>query len=182
MAAPCVPAAGGLTTLLGLLPMAFIIGVQRSTEKRKIVTGISLATGKKGFFFEGLADSNVGRATYTPNRFGGRYLHEVDLVNFANTPENLETIEDMAKTPSVAIIKANDGFYKIFGLGAGLKLSADVYDSANEDLGGGSQETISSAKEGGREDILMVLDDEGNYDEAATRTLFESLFVAVPAA
>lgn len=177
MAAPCEPASGGLQTKNVLIPKEFITGVVRNAAQRKAVV-ITLATGKKGFLFEGLAESNVARATYAPTKYGGRYTHEVDMANFANTAQNLETVEDLAKTPVVSIIKGNDNLFKIFGLGAGLKLSKDAYDSSNTDIGGGSELTLTSDKEGGREDLLMVLDQQGVYDPVATQTLFDSLYVA----
>lgn len=174
---PCEPAPGGLSTDLVLIPKEFIQAVQRNGTKRKAVT-LTLKTGKKGYLFRGLAESNVARATFNATKYGGRYTHEVDTANFENTADNLETVEDLGKTPVVAVVRGNDNLYKVFGLGAGLKLSKDAYDSANTDIGGGSELTLSSDKETGREDLLMVLDNTGNYDPAATETLFASLFVA----
>lgn len=174
---PCIPAAGGLTTDLVLIPKSFLVSAVRDSALRKGVV-LGLATGKKGFLFRGSNDSNVARVTLAPGKYGPKYTHEVDLANFANDPESLETVEDLGKEPTVAVVKGNDDLYKVYGLGAGLKLSKDAADTSNADIGSGSELTISSDKEGGREDVLWVTDEQGTYDPAATKALFETLFVA----
>jgi len=177
----CEPAAGGLSTNLVLIRKDDIVAAVRNATVRKGVS-LSLVAGKKGFLFNGLADSNTARTTLTPGKYGPRYQHEIDFATFANTPENVETIEDLAKDKVVGVILANDGYYKIYGLGAGLGLSKDTSDTSNEDLGAGSEQTLSSTKEGGREDFLMVFDDQGNYDPVATKVLFDSFYDAPAAA
>jgi len=176
----CEPAAGGLSTKLVLIRKDDIVSATRNATVRKGVA-LALADTKKGFLFQGLADSNTARVTLSPGKYGPKYNHEIDFATFANTPENVETIEDLAKDKVVGVILANDGYYKIYGLGAGLGLSKDTSDTSNEDLGAGSEQTLSSTKEGGREDFLMVFDVEGNYDPAATKALFDS-FYDVPVA
>ncbi|RFP65935.1 hypothetical protein D0N36_06945 [Hymenobacter lapidiphilus] len=177
MLPPCIPAAGGLTTDLVLIPKSFLLAAVRNQTLRKAVT-LSLVAGKKGFLFRGLNDSNVARVTLAPGKYGPKYTHEVDLASFANDPESLETAEDLGKEPTVAVVKGNDDLYKVYGLGAGLKLTKDAADTANADIGAGSELTISSDKEGGREDVLWVADGTGLYDPIATKALFESLFTA----
>lgn len=174
---PCQPAAGGLDIQLVLIPKSFIAGAVRNATMRKAVA-LSLSAGKKGFLFLGIGDSNIGRATLNPGKYGPKYTHEVDFANFSNDPLNLETVEDLGKDPVVAVVPANDGFYKIYGLGAGLKLIKDAADTSNADIGAGSELTLSSDKEGGREDLLWVADTEGLYDPIATKALFETLFDA----
>lgn len=175
---PCIPAAGGLKQELVLIRLADIAASVRSNTLRKAITALNLKPNKKGFLFLGLGDSNVGRTTLAPGKYGPKYTHEVDFANFANDPANLETVEDLAADTVVAVVPANDGYFKIYGLGAGLKLTKDAADTANADIGAGSELTLSSDKEGGREDLLWVGEEDGTYDPVATRALFETLFTA----
>ena len=171
----CEPAAGGLRAQLVLVRQADIASATRSTAVRKGVR-LTLKANTIGFLFEGIGDSNVGRVKLTRGKYGPKYAHEIDFASFSSDPQNLETLEDLAKDTVVAIVPANDGFYKIYGLGAGLTLNKADSDTANEDIGAGAEATLSSTKEGGREDLLWVETTPGVYDPIATKALFESFF------
>lgn len=173
---PCKPAAGGLKTKLVLVRLEDIAAVLRNATARKNVTP-TLATGKKGFLFEGLGDSNIGRSTLVPGTFGPKYTHEIDFASFEGTPENLENLEDLASDPVVAVVPANDGQYKVYGLSAGLKLNASTTDSADADLGAGAKNTLQSTKETGHYDLFVVYDEDGvTVDPVATKAAFEALY------
>jgi hypothetical protein len=180
IAAPCEPAAGGLQTDLVQIRKADIASVVRDALNPKLVS-ISLKPGKKGFLFQGLGESNVGRAKLTPTKFGSpTYTHEVDLVAFTSDPADYATAEDLAKDSTVSVVADNNGNYLVYGLNAGLKATKNDTDTANTDTGGSPEITLASTKEKGLADFFAVMDNSGAtpvIDPVATKTAFEALYI-----
>ncbi len=109
IAAPCDPAVGGLKTQLVQIRYADIASVVRDATNPKLVK-ITLAQGAKGFLFEGLGESNVGRAKLVPTKFGSPlYTHEVDLIGFDISPDATTTVEALAKDKTVSVVPDNNG-------------------------------------------------------------------------
>ena len=179
IAAPCEPSVGGLQTKLVQLRKDDIASAVRDATNPKLVT-ISMKTGKKGFLFEGLGESNVARAKMTPSKYGSpNYTHEVDLVAFTSDPLDYATAEDLAKDKTVSVVRDNNGNILVYGLNAGLSATKNDTDSANADTGGAPEITLASTKEKGLADFFAVMDTSGNtavVDVAATLAAFEALY------
>lgn len=179
VAAPCEPAAAGLKTQLVVIRYDDIASVVRDATNPKLVN-ITLKTGKKGFLFEGLGDSNAARVKYVPGKYIGTYTHEVDLVSFGIGPEDSATVQDLAKDRVVTVVPDNNGYYKVHGLNAGLTTSKLDTDTANKDTGGAPEITISSDKEKGLADFFAKMDTTGAtpvIDPVATAAAFTALYV-----
>ncbi|MCA8830281.1 hypothetical protein [Hymenobacter pini] len=174
---PCETGTSGMKPKAVLIRKEDIVGVARHATIKKAVT-ITLASGKKGFLFQGLGSSNAARAELVPGKYKPSYKHEFDLVAFDPGPEQAETMEDLAAEPEgvVSITPDNNGYYKVLGLNAGLRPSTMKTDSEDADLGGGIPATLASEKEIGLADYFMVLDTGGLYDAAATKAAFEALY------
>ena len=178
VAAPCEPAVAGLKTQLVAIRFDDIASLVRDATNPKLVT-ITLKSGKKGFLFEGLGDSNAARAKFAPGKYTGSYTHEVDLVAFGVGPEDTGTVQDLAKDRVVTVVPDNNGYYKVYGLNAGLTASKVESDTANKDTGGATEITIASDKEKGLADFFAVMDTTGGtpvIDPVATKTAFAALY------
>ena len=178
IAAPCEPAVAGLKTQLVVVRYDDIASVVRDATNPKLVN-LTLKTGKKGFLFEGLGDSNAARVKYAQGKYTGIYTHEVDLVSFGLGPEDTATVETLAKDRVVTVVPDNNGYYKIHGLNAGLTASKLDTDTANKDTGGAPEITISSDKEKGLADFFAVMDTTGAtpvIDPVATAAAFTALY------
>lgn len=178
MAAPCEPAAAGLKTQLVLIRFDDIASITTDASNPKLKV-INLKSGAKGFLFEGLGDSNAGRAKLVPGKYTGSYTHEFDMVAFGIAPEDVDTVESLAKNRVVAVVADNNGYYKVFGRNAGLTASKLETDTANKDTGGAAELTLSSDKEKGLADFFAKMDTTGAtpvIDPVATAAAFTALY------
>ena len=176
IAAPCDTPVGGLQTTLVQLRKDEIASVVRNALNPKLVT-ITMQTGKKGFPFVGMGESNVARAKMTPSKYGSpNYAHEVDLVAFTSDPLDYATAEDLAKDKTVSVVKDNNGNILVYGLNAGLSATKNDTDTANADTGGAPEITLASTKEKGLADFFAVVDTDGTVDPVATLAAFEALY------
>jgi len=177
--APCETPAGGLQTKLVQIRKDDIASYVRNALNPKLVT-ITLKTGKKGFLFQGMGESNNARAKFTPTKFGsGIYTHEVDLVAFTSDATDYGTVEDLAKDTTVSVVRDNNGNFMVYGLNAGLKATKADTDTANNDTGGAPEITLASTKEKGLADFFAVMDNSGAtpvVDPVATLAAFEALY------
>jgi hypothetical protein len=179
IAAPCETTAGGLQTTLVQVRKDDIASIVRDATNPKLVS-VTLKSGKKGFPFVGMGESNNARAKFTPSKYGsGIYAHEVDLVAFTSAPEDYGTVEDLAKDTTVSFVKDNNGNILVYGLNAGLKATKADTDTANADTGGAPEITLASTKEKGLADFFAVMDNTGStpvIDPIATLAAFEALY------
>jgi hypothetical protein len=177
--APCETPSGGLQTQLVQLRKDDIASYVRNALNPKLVT-ITMKTGKKGYLFEGMGESNNARAKLTPTKYGSpNYTHEVDAVAFTSTPEDYATVEDLAKDTTVSVVRDNNGNIMVYGLNAGLKATKADTDTANADTGGAPEITLASTKEKGLADFFAVMDNTGGtpvVDPVATLAAFEALY------
>lgn len=178
--APCETPVGGLQTKLVQVRKDDIASVVRDATNPKRVS-VSLKTGKKGFLFEGMGESNNARAKFAKTKYGSpTYAHEVDLVAFSSTAEDYAVAEDLAKDTTVSFVRDNNGNVLVYGLNAGLTASKNDTDTANADTGGAPEITLSSTKEKGLADFFTVFDSTGGtpvVDAAATLAAFEALYI-----
>lgn len=179
----CKPAVAGAKDRLILIPFDAIAGVVRGTAtgKEKYVS-ITLKQGTKGFLFEGQNNSNVARAQMKRGKYAPQYVHEIDLVAFGISPEEIRTLEALNVTRVVAVLEDNNGFMKVYGLNAGLMTSKNDGDSANADTGGANEATLSSDKESGYADYLVedATQLAAVYDISEARTVADGFLVAKP--
>lgn len=177
--APCETPVGGLQTKLVQLRKDDIASFVRNALNPKLVS-ITMKTGKKGFLFEGMGESNNARAKFGTTKYGSpTYTHEVDLVAFSSTPQDYGTAEDLAKDKTVSVVRDNNGNILVYGLNAGLSATKNDIDTANADTGGAPEITLSSTKEKGLADFFAVMDNTGGtpvVDPVATLAAFEALY------
>jgi hypothetical protein len=181
----CKPAVAGAKDRLYLIPLDAIAGVVRSAlpGKEKYVS-ITLKTGTKAFLFEGQNNSNVARAQMKRGKYAPQYIHEIDLVAFGISPEEIRSLEALNVTRVVAVLEDNNGYMKVYGLNAGLLTSKNDSDSANADTGGANEGTLSSDKESGYADYLVpdgaAVTASSPYDVQDARDLADTFLVAQP--
>ncbi len=176
--APCDTPSGGLQTTLVQVRKDDIASVVRDATNPKLVS-VTLKTGKKGFPFVGMGESNNARVKLTPTKYGSPlYTHEVDLVAFTSAPEDYATVEDLAKDTTVSFVKDNNGNIMVYGLNAGLKATKADTDTANADTGGAPEITLASTKEKGLANMFAVMTTGSNpvIDPVATQAAFEALY------
>lgn len=179
-AKPCTPAAAGTKDKLLLIPFDDIAGVVRNGLNSKALA-ITLKAGKKAFVFEGMNNSNVARDKFGRGKYAGQYIHEIDLVAFGLDPTNIGVLEALNANKVVAVLENNNGYFKVYGLNAGMQTTKNEGSTDNKDTGGGHELTLVSENESGYADFLMVYEGVGTaavYSHALTKTRFEALQVA----
>lgn len=178
IAAPCDIPSGGLQTTLVQVRKDDIASVVKDATNPQLVT-VTLKTGKKGFPFVGIGESNNARVKLTPTKYGSpNYTHEVDLVAFTSDPADYATVEDLAKDTTVSFVKDNNGNILVYGLNAGLKATKADTDTANADTGGAPEITLASTKEKGLASVFAVMTTGANpvIDPVATEAAFLALY------
>ncbi len=122
------PLVGGADDRLILINESDIESVTRDITNKKLIVGITLASGKTGFVFQGKNNSNEPRQALVEQRYSEVYDHEVIFKAFGVLPDDKTQLEKMAKGRMVAIVENNfrgeDGkaAFEMYGLAVGLKV------------------------------------------------------------
>lgn len=175
----CKPLAAGTKDRLILIPYDDILAIVTDATRPKVVTGITLKSGKKGFLFEGYNNSTAIREGIVPGKYNLAYKHELDLVAFGVQPADMAVLEAVNAGRYVAITETNNKLFKVLGANAGLRATKNDNDTANKDTGGANEATLASEDEAGYAEFFQKLvGTPGVYDYAATRTAFDALLVA----
>jgi hypothetical protein len=140
------------------------------TTQSNVIRSITLPTGKKGYVFEGLGNSNVVRSSVSQGTFKPNYTHEVDFTAFEVGPNAIKTLQDLNLGRVVAIYHDNNKAIRLLGTNAGLRATNNAADTSTAEIGGAHQVTLSSSEEKGYPEFWQVLDGATTpkYDEKLT--------------
>ena len=158
-----------------------IVSTTPDAANKKIISSITRKSTSKAYAFDGQNNSNIARAKFSRSKYYPAYAHEVDFVAFDLSPDALLTLESLNLDRVVAVYEDNNKFFRICGLNAGLRTSANDSDTENADTGGGHVIQLSSAQEKGYPEYLAVYTGTAPnqvYDYAASKALFEGLLLA----
>ena len=146
------------------------------------VSDLVLKTGTKGYLIEGINNTLKGRDSSAPSTIGVTFTHEFDFVVLEAGPDAVQVAQELNYGRYVAVYEDNNNQFRIKGLNAGMKPTANGSDSENVDLGGSYAITLASDKEKGFSNFLFVEDvtnpETPVYDYAATKAVFDALLVA----
>lgn len=137
------PPAGGANDRLILFNFDDIDGnVTYDGTNPIIVTNITLASGVRGYVYEGQNNSNEPRSALVKGRYVDSYDHEVRFKVFDNSPDAKEQIQKLGKGKVVALVQNNrkgssgNSAFEIYGLETGLELQELERALANADTQG----------------------------------------------
>lgn len=150
--------------------------------EENVISLLKPKVGKKFFEFTGQNNSIVARNSFTRNQFQGTFTHEIDFIVFDVTAKALAEINRINKGRLIAIFEDSNKQFRVAGLDAGLRTSANSSDTSNTEIGGSHQITLSSAEE-----LRYMLHmgvytgtaDAPVYDYAASLVLFDALTTQV---
>lgn len=101
------------------------------TVTNGVCSSIKLKNTAKAFAFTGSEDANVGSFTYARGKYVGMYEHKVALKDFVGGKGGYAFTEELKNSRVVAIVENvdygadKDQKYTIYGLNAGMVMSAD---------------------------------------------------------
>lgn len=93
-----------------------------------VVTNIVLGSGKRGFVFEGLNNSNEPRSAMVKGRYVNGYDHEIRFKCFENSPDAKAQLNKLDGALIVGLVQNNrkgesgNSAFEIYGLQTGLRL------------------------------------------------------------
>lgn len=124
------PPTGGANDRLILINLADLQAatITYDVANPLIVGNIVLGSGKRGYNFEGLNNSNEPRAALVKGRYVNGYDHEVRFKVFSNSPDAKEQLMKLDGSKVVAIVQNNhkgasgNAAFEIYGLETGLSL------------------------------------------------------------
>lgn len=142
------PVIGGTEAVVYLFNRSDIGGYVRDTDNPQIIKGITLASGAKGYKYEGYNTSVKPKSTFVKKDYSARYDHSVDFVIFAKGSDVKAEIEKMAINRVVAVIenihKSGDSAFEIFGTDLGLELTTLKSDPNDANSEGAYEITLTS--------------------------------------
>jgi hypothetical protein len=133
------PSIGGVEANLYLFNRDEVAGYVRNGTNPQIIEGITMATGKLGFKFEGFNTSVKPKVDLVKKEFSTRYDHVVSFLIFARGSNAKKQIEGLANGKYIAVIenvqKTGDSAFEVLGTDIGLELrtlTGDANDQNNE--------------------------------------------------
>lgn len=133
------PVIGGVEAVVYLFNRSDITAYVRDVTNPQIITDITLASGAKGFRYEGYNTSVKPKSTFVKKDYSARFDHAVDFVIFAKGSAVKAEVEKLGTNRVVAVIenihKSGDSAFEIFGTDLGLELTtltADPNDANSE--------------------------------------------------
>lgn len=176
------PPVAGLKDRAILINRSDIVTHVFDTDNPLKVSDLVLKTGAKGYLIEGINNTLKSRDSSAPTTIGVSFTHEFDFVVLEAGPDAVQVAQEINFGRYVAVYEDNNNHFRIKGLNAGMKPTANGSDSENVDLGGSYAITLSSALEKGFSNFLFVEDatvpETPVYDYEATKAAFEALLVA----
>jgi len=145
-----------------------------------VFTDITLASGVRGYVFEGLNNSNEPRSAMVKQRYVNRYDHEVIFKVFKNSPDAKAQLQKLDGAKVVALIQNNhkgeDGnaAFEIYGYETGLRLQELERVVADAELSGAYNVTIRNDEGASPSSLPQTLWDT---DFATTKAIVDSLIV-----
>lgn len=136
------PLQGGVDDRLILINSEDISSITRNVTNPQIIEAIILASGTIGYEVEGKNQSVDGKQTFVKQKYSEVFDHEVNFYVFDITPDIKLQLEKMSKGKLVALLQNNfkgaggNAAFEIYGLDAGLRLSAMDKDTNNVDTQG----------------------------------------------
>lgn len=168
------PPSGGANDRLILFNFDDINGnVTIDGNNSLLFTNITLASGKRGYVFEGLNNSNEPRSAMVKGRYVNGYDHEVIFKVFKNSPDAKAQLKRLDGAKVVALVQNNhkgeDGnaAFEIYGYETGLRL---------QEL----ERVIADAETQGAYNVV-IRNDEVSRPSSLPQTLFDTDFATTKA-
>jgi hypothetical protein len=145
-----------------------------------LFTNITLASGVRGFVFEGLNNSNEPRAALVKGRYVNGYDHEVIFKVFLNSPAAKAQLKKLDGAKVVALVQNNhkgeDGnaAFEIYGYETGLRLQELERVIADSETQGAYNVNIRNDEVSRPSSLPQTLWDT---DFATTKAIVDSLIV-----
>jgi len=175
------PPSGGANDRLILFNYDDINGnVTVDASNNILFTDITLASGKRGYVFEGLNNSNEPRSAMVKGRYVNGYDHEVIFKVFKNSPDAKAQLQKLDGAKVVALVQNNhkgeDGnaAFEIYGYETGLRLQELERVIADAELQGAYNVTIRNDEVSRPSTLPHTLWDT---DFATTKAIVDSLIV-----
>lgn len=175
------PPSGGANDRLILFNYDDINGNVTIDPSNKIIfTNITLASGKRGYVFEGLNNSNEPRSEMIKGRYVNGYDHEVMFKVFLNSPAAKAQLQRLDGAKVVALVQNNhkgeDGnaAFEIYGYETGLRLQELTRTIADAETQGAYNVVIRNDEVSRPSSLPQTLWDT---DFATTKAIVDSLIV-----
>jgi len=145
-----------------------------------LFTDITLASGVRGYVFEGLNNSNEPRAALVKGRYVNGYDHEVIFKVFKNSPDAKAQLKRLDGAKVVALVQNNhkgasgNAAFEIYGYETGLRLQELERVIADAENQGAYTVTIRNDEVSRPSSLPHTLFDT---DFATTKALVDSLIV-----
>lgn len=136
------PISGGVNDRLILFNHADITITSRDPSNPRIITGVALASGARGYTIEGKNSSNEPDTNFVKKTFSGAWEHLMIFKIFRSDPVVKKNVENFGSAKVVALIQNNyvnatgDSVFEFYGLGSGLELNTAKRSQNNEELMG----------------------------------------------
>jgi hypothetical protein len=142
------PIIGGTEAVVYLFNRSDITAYVRDTTNPQIITDITLATGAKGFQYQGYNTSVKPKSTFVKKDYSARYDHSVDFVIFSKGSAVKAEIEKLGTNRVIAVIenihKSGDSAFEVFGTDLGLELTTLKSDPNDANSEGAYELTLTS--------------------------------------
>lgn len=144
------PIIGGVKDRLILMNLSDISSVTRNVANKQIVEAITKGAGKVGYVYEGQKSSIDAKATLVQSAYSVGFTHELIFRVFSNSPVVKAQLEAMARGQIVAVVENNyrgvagNASFEIFGLDAGLTVTALETNKSDQDTQGAYVVTLST--------------------------------------
>lgn len=173
---------GGVKDVLYLFNYDDIISVSYDVTNPLTVTGIVLASGARGYRWEGKNNSIAPELTSKRKRYAVNFEHKMGFILFSNTEDDKDDVEGLADGRYVAIIEnklrrnSSNSAFEIYGLDSGMEVpDGGITRAQNESETNGAYNLMLQSSEDSLEPHLPATYKNTDYD--TTKSDLEALTV-----